>query len=94
MNRYKRIDYTKYIGCHHDDNDDLVGGIPLEMVALYDSQHVSDEQARELIERDEESSHLMIIRKKHYDNILKPAVAEAKRTVKAEAAAMMCNTEW
>lgn len=78
MNRYKRIDYTKYIGCHHDDNDDLVGGIPLEMVALYDSQHVSDEQARELIERDEESSHLMIIRKKALRQHLKAGCCGSK----------------
>ena len=49
MNRYRRIDYEKYIGCHHDDNDELVGGIAIPMVAMYDSEHMTEEEAKAMV---------------------------------------------
>ena len=77
MNRYRRIDYEKYIGCHHDDNDELVGGIAIPMVAMYDSEHMTEEEAKEHIMVDEESKYIMLIERSKYDNILRPAVDEA-----------------
>lgn len=76
MNRYRRIEYSKFEGCSHDDEGNLVGGIEIPMVAMYDSEHLTEAQARELLMRDEESQYLMLIRKSHYDNILRPAVNE------------------
>ena len=77
MNRYRRIDYEKHIGCHHDDNDELVGGIAIPMVAMYDSEHLTEEEAKEHIMVDEESKYIMLIERSQYDNILRPAVDEA-----------------
>lgn len=79
MSRYRRIDYTKFIGCHHDDAGELTGGTPVEMVAMYDSEHISEQQANECIQLDMETPYLMLIPKRHYENILKPAVEEAKQ---------------
>jgi hypothetical protein len=74
--RYKKIEYTKCIGCHHDDNGELTGGTPIEMVAMYDSHFLSEQEAQQLIKADEENKYLMIVLKCHYDNILLPAVKE------------------
>ena len=82
--RYKRVDYTKYIGCHHDENDELTGGIPIEMVAMYDSENITDEEVQRCIQTDEETPYLMLIRKVHYDNVLKPAVEAAKQAAREE----------
>jgi hypothetical protein len=85
MSRYKCIEYTKYIGCHHGDNDELTGGTPVEMIALFDSERISEEHVQECIQLDMETPHLMLINKKHYDNVLKPAVDEARRAVLCDA---------
>lgn len=74
--RYKKIEYTKFLGCHHDDDGELTGGTPIEMVAMYDSNFLSEQEAQQLIKADEENKYLMIILKSHYDNILLPAVKE------------------
>lgn len=78
MSRYRKIEYIQCVGCHHDENNELTGGQEIPMVALYDSEHISEMAVREHIELDLQTPHLMIIPKVHYDNILKPAVEEAK----------------
>ena len=77
MNRFKRIDFTKHIGCHHDENDNLVGGIPMNMVALYDSEKVTEEEAKRYIQEGIETNYFMVISQVHYDTILRPAMDEA-----------------
>lgn len=77
MNRFKRINFTKHIGCHHDDEGNLVGGIPMNMVALYDSEKVTEEEAKQFIESGTENNFFMVISQVHYDAILRPAVDEA-----------------
>ena len=77
MSRFKRINFTKQIGCHHDDNDNLVGGIPMHMVALYDSEKITEEEANRLIQEGTESNYFMVVSQVHYDSILRPAVDEA-----------------
>lgn len=81
MSRYRKIEYIKCVGCHHDDNDELTGGIEIPMVALFDSQHIDEKTARQCIECDEESEYIMLVSQKHYDNILKPAFQEYKNDV-------------
>ena len=76
MSRFKKIEYVKFIGCHHDDEGELTGGTPIEMVAMYDSNFLSEQEAKQLIKSYEENKYLMIILKCHYDNILVPAVNE------------------
>ena len=78
MSRYRKIEYIKCVGCHHDENDELTGGTEIPMVALYDSERISDMTVRENIQLDLQTPYLMIIPKVHYDNILKPAFEEGK----------------
>lgn len=89
MSKYKRTEYIKCIGCHHDDSDELTGGIEIPMIAMYDSEMMSPEAVRECIETDTETPYLMLMTKKHFDNILQPAVEEIKREISAECAAAM-----
>ena len=93
MSRYRKIEYVKCIGCHHDENDELTGGIEIPMVAMYDSERISEMHVKECIQLDQETPYLMLMTQKHYDNILKPAVDEVKREARAEYAAAMYNTE-
>ena len=93
MSKYKRTEYIKCIGCHHYDNNELTGGIEIPMIAMYDSKMMSPEAVRHCIETDTETKYLMLMTKQHFDNILKPAVEEVKREMRAEYAAAMCNTE-
>ena len=93
MSRYRKIEYVKCIGCHHDDNNELTGGTEIPMVAMYDSERISEMTVKECIQLDQETPYLMLITKAQYDNILKPAVDEVKREAHAEYAAAMCNTE-
>lgn len=79
MSRYRKIEYIKCVGCHHDDNDELTGGIEIPMVALFDSDNIDEKTARRYIECDEENAHIMLISQTHYDNILKPAFQEYKQ---------------
>ena len=79
MSRYRKIEYVKCIGCHHDENNELVGGQEIPMVAMYDSERISEMTVKENIQLDLETPYLMLIPKVHYDNILKPAVEEAKK---------------
>jgi hypothetical protein len=55
------------------------------MIALFDSERISEEHVQECIQLDMETPHLMLINKKHYDNVLKPAVDEARRAVLCDA---------
>ena len=78
MSRYRKIEYIKCIGCHHDENNELTGGQEIPMVAMFDSERISEMTVQENIQLDLETPYLMLIPKVHYDNILKPAVEEAK----------------
>ena len=93
MSRYKKIEYVKCIGCHHDENDELTGGQEIPMVAMFDSERISEMSVQECIQLDQETPYLMLITKTQYDNNLKPAVDEVMREAHAEYAAAMCNTE-
>ena len=75
MSRFRRIEYIKHEGCSSDGT----GGTPIPMVAIYDSKRINEKQARAFIQCDCESPYLMLIHKYHYDNLLQPAVAEAKK---------------
>ncbi len=77
MSRFKKIEYIKVDGIEKDENGKLVDR-EIPMVAMYDSEHVTEEQANEMLRADKESPYLMLVYKVHYDNILQPAVNEAK----------------
>jgi hypothetical protein len=77
MNRFKKIEYIKVDGIEKDENGKLIDR-EIPMVAMYDSEHVTEEQANEMLRANKESPYLMLVHKVHYDNILQPAVNEAK----------------
>ena len=93
MSRYRKIEYVKCVGCHHDENGELTGGTEVPMVAMYDAERISEMTVKENIQLDLETPYLMLITKTQYENILKPAVDELKREARAEAAAAACNTQ-
>jgi hypothetical protein len=76
MSRFRRLEYTKVIGCFHDDADNLQGGISIEMVAIYDSEILSEEDVKSLIQSNKEHQYLMLVTKQQYDDILVPATEE------------------
>jgi uncharacterized protein with LGFP repeats len=78
MSRFKRIEYIKVHGIEKDEHGKFVDR-EIPMVALYDSEHVTEEQANKMLRADEESPYLMLVHQVHYDNILQPAVSEAKK---------------
>ncbi len=77
MSRFKKIEYIKVDGIEKDENGKLIDR-ETPMVAMYDSEHVTEEQANEMLRANKESPYLMLVHKVHYDNILQPAVNEAK----------------
>lgn len=77
MSRFKKIEYIKVHGIEKDEHGKFVDH-EIPMVAMYDSKHVTEEQANKMLRADEESPYLMLVHQVHYDNILQPAVKEAR----------------
>jgi hypothetical protein len=66
--RYKKIEYNETV-----DNKTV------PMVAVYDSEWFDDMHAIRMLRSKEESPYMMKMCKTHYDNLLAPALKEAKK---------------
>lgn len=74
MSTIKKVEYEKRIGCHHNDNGDLVGGIPIPMIALYDADKIND--VSRYVRAGVSDENILLIEKPIFENLLTPYFKE------------------